>query len=90
MRAQLKDGENITSINNFIAKSHRVNASEGLNQTHPASHFGRYGKGHCLLNDPRAVGLLQLSPVRHVGCESEQDSTRPELRRANHNKDQTF
>jgi len=33
MRAQVKNGENIMSINNFIAKSHRVNAAEGLNQT---------------------------------------------------------
>jgi len=40
--------------------------------SHPKSHFGRYGKGQCLLNDPWTVGLLQLIPVWHVGCESEQ------------------
>jgi len=57
---------------------------------HPELHFGRYGKVHCLLNDPRTVGLLQLSAVRHVGCESEEASTRSELRRANHNKYQTL
>ena len=45
--------------------------------SHSQSYFGRHGKAYCLLNGPRKVGLLQLSPLRHVGCESSQP---PEIR----------
>jgi len=66
------------------------NYSLGVIMAHSESHFGRYGKGHCLFNDTRTVGLLQLSPVWHVGCESEETSMCSELCHVNYNKDQTF
>jgi len=70
--------QNFSLLHTHTHKIQHVPGNEARPSTSSPNLQG-YGKVHCLLTDPRTVGLLQLIPVSSVGYKSEQAPMYSEL-----------